>query len=188
MHDRVANLLGATALNVAGLALNEIRQAIDASESASAALVTLADAPGLAVTELGQRIGLSQPAAARMVDRLVERGLVERRPGVGRAVAIRLTHTGQESVARLLQGRGRVLGELIEELDPNELATFERLLDKVLRAVHGRVEQTGQTPVDRIGMLVCRLCDRGACREQGAPCPVTQAQRARADAERDDDE
>lgn len=180
MHDRAANLLGATALNVTDLVLDEIREVTDASDSASAALVTLADSPDLAVTQLGQRIGLSQPAAARMVDSLVRRGLIERRPARGRAVAVRLTRSGRRAVARLLQARGEVLGALIDELDPDEQVLLAELLQKVLHAVHGRVEQTGQTPDDLLGVLLCRLCDRTACREDGAPCPVTQAQQAYA--------
>lgn len=188
MHDRLANLLGATALNVTDLALEEIRQVTDASDSASAALVTLADSPDLAVTQLGQRIGLSQPAAARMVDGLIHRGLVERRPASGRAVAIRLTRSGRQAVARLLQARGGVLGALIDELDPEEQVLLAELLDKVLHAVHGRVEQTRQTSQDLLGVLLCRLCDRTACREDGAPCPVTQAQQACAHDEGHGDE
>lgn len=180
MHDRAANLLGATALNVADLALGEIRQVTSTGDSASAALVTLADSPDLAVTQLGQRIGLSQPAAARMVDALVRRGLVERRPGAGRAVAVRLTRSGRQAVARLLEARGGVLGALVEELDPEEQVVLAGMLEKILHAVHGRVEQAGQTPHDLLGVVLCRLCDRAACREDGAPCPVTQAQQANA--------
>lgn len=188
MHDRVANLLGATALNVADLALGEIREVTDSSDSANAALVILAESPGLAVTQLGQRIGLSQPAAARMVDGLVERGLVARRPGVGRAIAVRLTPAGRRVVNRLLASRGRMLGALIDDLDPQEQVVLAGLLEKILRAVHGRVDQVGQTPADLLGVRLCRLCDRIACRENEAPCPVTQAQQARARDERDGDE
>lgn len=188
MHDRVANLLGATALNVADLALDEIRQVTDASDSASAALVTLADSPNLSVTQLGQRIGLSQPAAARMVDGLVRRGLVERRPASGRAVAVRLTRAGRQAVAQLLQARSGVLAALVDELDPDEQVLLAGLLDKILHAVHGRIEQGGQTPHDLLGVLLCRLCDRTACREDGAPCPVTRAQQACAEHEGHSDE
>lgn len=188
MHDRLANLLGATAMNVADLALDEIRRFTDASDSASAALVTLADSPDLSVTQLGQRIGLSQPAAARMVDGLVSRGLVERRPARGRSVAVRLTRAGRQTVAGLLQARSRVLGALIDELEPDEQVLLAELLDKVLHAIHGHVEQLAQTPKDLLGILLCRLCDRTACREDGAPCPVTQAQQACAHDEGHGDE
>ena len=177
MNDRLANLLGATALNVADLTLTEVRGAAGTSGSASAALVALAEAPNLAVTELGRRIGLSQPAAARMVDGLEGRGLVTRQPGSGRSVAVRLTLTGRRAGGRLLERRQDVLRQLVADLDAGEQAVLAALLEKVLRGVHGRIEHETQTPRDHIGELVCRLCDRGACRQGGASCPVSVAQR-----------
>jgi len=183
MHDRVANLLGATALNVADLALSAIRQVADVGDSASAALVTLAEHPRLSVTGLGGRIGLSQPAAARMVDGLIERGLVTRQPGSGRTVEIQLTRSGRRTAAKLLNARSQALGELIKDMDAHELETLARLLGKVLYAVHPCIQRTSTTPPDQIGILVCRLCDRAACRQHGEPCPVTEAQNADARAE-----
>jgi MarR family transcriptional regulator, negative regulator of the multidrug operon emrRAB len=177
MNERVANLLGAAALNVADLTLAEIRSAAGTSASASSALVVLAGAPDLSVTDLGRRIGLSQPAAARMIDALEDQGMVDRRRAAGRAVAVRLTAKGRRAANRLLERRGQILRELAAELDPDEQATLAVLLDKILRGVHARVGQGGAVPSERIGELVCRLCDRGACREGGAPCPVSSAQR-----------
>ena len=177
MNDRLANLLGATALNVADLALAEIRGATGTSGSASAALVMLAEAPDLAVTDLGRRIGLSQPAAARMVDSLEREGLVTRQSGPGRTVAVRLTQAGRRSVTRLLERRGDVLRQLVAGLDAGEQEVLAALLEKVLRGVHERVEHQTQTPTERIGDLVCRLCDRAACTQHGAACPVSVAQR-----------
>ena len=180
MHDRVANLLGATALNVADLALSAVHGVAEISDSASAALVTLAEHPGLSVTGLGGCIGLSQPAAARMVDGLVERGLVERQPRAGRTVEIQLTPSGRSTAAKLLNARSEALGELIKNLDDDELETFARLLGKVLHAVHPCIQRLSATPADHIGVLLCRLCDRSACRQHGEPCPVTEAQDANA--------
>jgi DNA-binding MarR family transcriptional regulator len=176
MNDRLANLLGATALNVADLTLSEIRGATGTSGSASAALVVLAEAPDLAVTDLGQRIGLSQPAAARMVDGLESQGLVRRQRGSGRSVAVRLTRGGRRAAVRLLERRGDVLRRLLAGLDAGEQEVLAALLEKVLSVVHERVEQQAQTPDERIGELVCRLCDRVACRQGGASCPVSVAQ------------
>ncbi|HEX2053232.1 MAG TPA: MarR family transcriptional regulator, partial [Actinomycetota bacterium] len=126
MHDRVANLLGATALNVTNLALSQMRHVADLGESASAALITLVEHPGLSVTGLGGRIGLSQPAAARMVDGLVARGFVTRQPGSGRTVELQLTRSGRRTAAKLLVARSEALGELIKDLDANELETLAR--------------------------------------------------------------
>lgn len=179
MHDRVSNLLGATALNVADLVSMRIRQVTEISDSASAALVTLAEHPGLSVTGLGEGVGLSQPAAARMVDGLAERSLVTRRPGAGRTVDVRLTASGRRQAAKLLDARREALGQLIEDLDADELESLARLLTKVLRAVHPCIGRTKSiTPTHQLGVLLCRLCDRAACREAGEACPVTEAQHA----------
>lgn len=177
MNERVANLLGATALNVADLTLAEVTDASGASGSGSAALAILAEAQDLSVTDLGRRIGLSQPAAARMVDSLEERGLVSRRSGTGRAVAIRLTAKGRRTATRLLTRRGTVLEDLVADLDSDEQESLTGLLEKILRGVHARVgHATTTTPTEHVAELVCRLCDRGACRHGGAPCPVSVAQ------------
>ena len=52
----------------------------------------------LRIGELRRHVLLSQPALSRMVDRLVERGLVARRPDPadGRAVRLALTDAGRE--------------------------------------------------------------------------------------------
>jgi MarR family transcriptional repressor of emrRAB len=175
MHDRLANLLGATALNVADLVAEEHRKASDLGDSASAALLTLEEFPGLAVTSLGRYIGLSQPAAARMVDGLVMRGLVERRAGTGRAVAVHLTAKGKRTAARLLEHRREALRPLVDTLDPQERVALEALLAKLLHAVYGQTDRAERVPDDALGELLCRLCDRAACVGGGAPCPVTEA-------------
>jgi MarR family transcriptional regulator, negative regulator of the multidrug operon emrRAB len=181
MHDRLANLLGATALNVADLVAEEQRKASDLGDSASAALLTLHEFPGSAVTTLGRYIGLSQPAAARMVDGLVQRGLVERRAGLGRAVAVHLTAQGRRTVDRLREDRGGVLGPLVAGLDPEERIALEALLEKLLHAVYAKTGRAEHVPDDALGELLCRLCDRAACIREGASCPVTQAGRLAAE-------
>jgi DNA-binding MarR family transcriptional regulator len=101
MHDmrRTANLLGATALAVTDLALGGATAAAGVSGSGAAALVVLCADPGISVTELGRRVGLTQSAAARMVDALAARGLVERRPTLGKWVAVHPTTAGRAASA-----------------------------------------------------------------------------------------
>src|ERR1700742_1915106 len=86
MHDRVANLLGATALAVTDLMMAGATRTAGVSASGAAALLVLRATPGLSVTELGRRVGLTQPAAARMVTTLEASDLVSRRSTPGRAV------------------------------------------------------------------------------------------------------
>lgn len=178
MHDeRTANLLGALALNVADLILAEVRAAAGTSASASSALVVLTATPGLPVTELGRRTGLSQPAAARMVDSLESHGLVARRPGTGRSIAVHPTAAGRRAARRLLSRRGGVLGELLGDLGEAEQATLADLLSTMLRSVHGRLGRRPPVATGRVDELVCRMCDRPACTRDGATCPVGLAER-----------
>ena len=81
--DRLANLLGATAL----VAADRMRVA-----TRSAALVHLQAWPGESIEALRHVVGISQPAAVRVVDRLAADGLIERRPGNGRANALAPSH------------------------------------------------------------------------------------------------
>lgn len=170
MHDtrRTANLLGATALAVTDLALSGATAAAGVSGSGAAALVVLFADPGISVTELGRRVGLTQSAAARMVDALAARGLVERRPTLGKWVAVHPTAAGRAASAELLDARGERLTTLVAVLSPADQEALTSMLERLLRALYGEVGSSE---------LVCRLCDRPCCTEAGAICPVGQAER-----------
>ncbi|WP_459545679.1 MarR family transcriptional regulator [Nocardia sp. X0981] len=171
MHDiRTVNLLGATALAVTDVMLGRVAEDTGIGTSAAAALVVLAGSPGLSGTELGRRIGSSQSAAARMIDTLLRRGLVERRTGQGREIAIRLTELGQRAAADILVARGGGLSHVLDPLDTSERQTLALLLDKLLTGLYADIGSAD---------LLCRLCDRRSC-TTGAPCPVGRAERDRA--------
>ena len=94
-----ANLLGATALAVADVALAGVTGAAGVSPSGAAALVVLSAFHHLSVTDLGRRVDLTQFAAARIMDSLEADGLVERRPSLGQWVSVRLTRAGRQADA-----------------------------------------------------------------------------------------
>ncbi|MCT2583422.1 MarR family winged helix-turn-helix transcriptional regulator [Actinophytocola gossypii] len=167
MHetDRVANLLGATALVVTDVMLSSTVRAAPVSPSGAAALVVLRTSPGLSVTELGRRVGLTQSAAARMVDSLGD--LVERVPTGGRSVSVRLTGAGAEAADAVLSSRGEPLADLLAALDEHQLETLGELLGLLLGRLYERVGDSD---------LMCRLCDRATC-TTGASCPVGEAAR-----------
>ncbi|GLY79074.1 MarR family winged helix-turn-helix transcriptional regulator [Actinoallomurus iriomotensis] len=169
MHDRArtANLLGATALAVADLALAGAARTAGVSVSGASALVVLFWSPAVGVTELGRRVGLTQSAAARMVDSLEAGGLVTRRPGAGRAVTVEPTPAGRRLARDLLAARDAPLAGLLGALDDEEHETLAALLAKLLARAYGEVGDAE---------LLCRLCDRGACTDN-AVCPVGQAER-----------
>ncbi|WP_242905605.1 MarR family winged helix-turn-helix transcriptional regulator [Actinomadura terrae] len=172
MHERLANLLGATALAVTDLVLDEATGAAGVSASGASALIVLSAAPDLGVTELGRRVGLSQSAAARLVDGLEAAGLAERRRSGGRAVHVRLTRRGEDAAARMLTARAAPLTGTLAALDDSERETLAALLSKLLARLY---EQVGDSEV------LCRMCDRTCC-TAGAVCPVGQAERDAAKA------
>ncbi|QWF83624.1 MarR family winged helix-turn-helix transcriptional regulator [Amycolatopsis sp. CA-230715] len=167
MHDRTANLLGATALAVADLTVAEATRATGLSASGASALVVLAGSAEVGVTELGKRVGLTQSASARMVDSLESAGLAKRHTGRGRAVTVRLTAEGRKAAHAALTARGAPLAELLDGLDAKQRDTLAGLLETLLASAYGRV---------RDAELLCRLCDRPSC-TTGAVCPVGQAER-----------
>ncbi|WP_199431478.1 MarR family transcriptional regulator [Qaidamihabitans albus] len=171
MHDpRLANLLGATALALTDLMLAEATSVAGTSGSGAAALVVLDHERGLGVTELGRRVGLSQSAAARMVDSLEQRGLVERRSARGREVSVHPTADGRRVTRQLLAARGGPLAAVVDGLSAADRKALAALLGKLLTRVHGEIGSAEH---------ICRLCDRAACVDAGASCPVGQADRDR---------
>lgn len=98
-------------------------------------LYTLAKAGGpIRIGELQDHVLLSQPALSRMVDRLVDRGLVQRAPDPSdaRGVRISLTDTGagiQRTVGR--RHARRVTSAMIGRLDTAELAQLEDLCGRL---------------------------------------------------------
>jgi DNA-binding MarR family transcriptional regulator len=172
MHDRLPNLLGATALGVVDLTGAAIDAAGGRNPSWSAALIIVARHPGIGATELARRIKLTQPAVSRLVDGLEARGLVERDAPSGRSVALRLTAEGEAAARRLLDARHEVLDSLLTPLDEAERATLEQSLEKILDRAYDWI---------RSEFVMCRLCDEGACIGGGAVCPVGQAGRERGE-------
>jgi DNA-binding MarR family transcriptional regulator len=114
-------------------------------------LYTLSKCPEPArMSELNRHVLLSQPALSRLVDRLAERGLVERRsdPADGRGVRLTLTEAGravQRQVGRQ-HARG-VARAMTAGLDPAELRQLETICRKLAAApTAGRDQSEVLTP------------------------------------------
>lgn len=78
----------------------------------------------LRIGELHRHVLLSQPALSRMVDRLVERGLVERSadPADGRGVRLSLTDTGRDKQRQVGRRHARSVARAVTaELTADEL-------------------------------------------------------------------
>ena len=160
---RLENLLGATVLAGADRTTAAIADALGSGGAAPGVLVHLAAYPGESAEALHRVLRISQPATVQVVQRLVDRGLVERRPGHDRRThALHLTADGRRVHAALLERRAQVLAELLAPLSEAER---ERLVPLLETIVSGLAD-------DRPGALTtCRLCDRAACCS-GPGCPL----------------
>lgn len=100
-------------------------------------LLALLQANGRAsAKQIGSALRLPAPHVTTLVDRLAERGLVDRGrdPHDGRAVRIVLTEAGA-ALARRLRGVAATMeDELLASLEPDEQALLRRLLRKLAQA------------------------------------------------------
>jgi DNA-binding MarR family transcriptional regulator len=100
-------------------------------------LYTLSKCPEpINMTELNRHVLLSQPALSRLVDRLAERGLVERcsDPADGRGVRLSLTEAGRTLQRRIGRRHARgVARAMTAGLDPAELKQLETICLKLAR-------------------------------------------------------
>jgi DNA-binding MarR family transcriptional regulator len=98
-------------------------------------LYTLSKRPGpLRLNELSRHVLLSQPALSRMVDRLVERGLVQRSPDPAdrRGVRLSLTGAGRERQREVGRRHARSVARAVTaELSPDELEHLAALCWKL---------------------------------------------------------
>jgi len=109
------------------------------------ALRHLDENPGASLHDLAVLTFQSDQAFGTLAGRMIQRGLIERVPGPGRAVRHRLTEKG-----RSLRSAGdaiyaRVIEESFAVLSPEELTTLESLLLRVLaRPDDGSAVVTGE--------------------------------------------
>jgi DNA-binding MarR family transcriptional regulator len=88
----------------------------------------------LSPTRLGKGLMLSSAGVTSRIDRLERRGLVRRLPDPDdrRGVIIELTEEGAETVDRAVQAVAVSDRQLLDQLTPEEVATLEQLLRKLL--------------------------------------------------------
>lgn len=162
--ERLINLFGALALGVS----DRMRKAALAGDTGhamggetAAALVVIGHAAGLSIQKLGQVLQLSHPGAVRLVDRLAAAGLAQRThaPHDRRAVALTLTAQGETQKENLLERRRMALESVLNMVEPEDYAAFERVIGQML----------GALPDDATSALnICRLCNEHKC----ADCPM----------------
>jgi MarR family transcriptional repressor of emrRAB len=170
--ERLANLLGVTALAAADRLRAAIGAELARTGSAPAVLVHLQAYPGESVVRLQAVLGISQPATVRVVGALVADDLVERHPGRNRrTLALYLTEAGEAAARAVLAERAIALEAMVATLDPADRERLEGLLERIVT----RLADDRPT-----ALHVCRMCDRGACRRApGCPLDHTVKRRAR---------
>lgn len=160
MLNRTANLLGALGLAVADRVEETARDVLRHAGETPAALVVIGYGLGPSNDQLRRILRLSHPGAVRLVDRLVDDGLVERRPGRDRrAIALYLTKQGKDFRKKLLRGRLAALRPFLEPLTDQENADLAILLERILSSLH-------TTDLQRC--TICRMCDSEICTN----CPI----------------
>jgi MarR family transcriptional regulator, negative regulator of the multidrug operon emrRAB len=156
--ENVGNVLGALAEWVS----HQVEGAVAAEElnlAEVSALSHLSKYPDRSIESVRAPLGLSHSGCVRLIDRLAQRGYVERREGEdARTVALHLTRRGRGLVEAVAERRAEALARALHVLEPGERELLGRLLSKLL-------EQS--VPRASMAMKVCLLCDYAACVE----CP-----------------
>jgi MarR family transcriptional regulator, negative regulator of the multidrug operon emrRAB len=158
-HEHALNVIGAWSLAVADAIQRSTVTVAGIAGAAPAALVAIAADPDMSIDELRRALDLTHPGAVRLVDRLERCGWVERHPGRGRTVHLRLSAQGRGTHRDLLEARHEAIAALTETLDAAALQRVAELVAPSLTAA--------STDTDRLRHL-CRLCRRSDC----DPCPV----------------
>jgi DNA-binding MarR family transcriptional regulator len=100
-------------------------------------LSATARADGLTVHQLAQTLNIATPTASGLVDRLAEKGLLQR---IGdetdrRVRHVHLTEAGQEMITQLDTAFDRMLDELMDLLDAAELTEFRNHFKLMLSVI-----------------------------------------------------
>lgn len=92
------------------------------------------------VKEIAQTLGISPSAITQLVDGLVESGLVERteNPKDRRATQLTLSAKGQKQIQAIKKEKMESFASLFEALSDNELVTFHKLQQKILKQITSR--------------------------------------------------
>jgi MarR family transcriptional regulator, negative regulator of the multidrug operon emrRAB len=160
-----ANILGALSVLIQDRVESAWQAEFDLSPMAAAAIVQIDNDPGSSIDLIASHIGLTHSATVRLVDKLVERGLVEkdRARKDARAQSLTLGKAGKRVVQQLHAARNRVIDGLLSDLDPGQ----RRGLEEAIRAIlHRCVEPVREADV------TCRVCDDRRCSPEICPIRV----------------
>lgn len=115
--------------------------------SALRALLALDGRGPATVHRLAEELALSQSATSRLVDRLVQRGLVDRDEDTHdrRQLAVRATPEGRAAVRRLVNRRRAAVRTVLTAMDPEDRAALGRGLAAFAATAGGLPPSAGPT-------------------------------------------
>ena len=160
-----ANILGALSVLIQDRVESAWQSDLDLSPMAAAALVQIDNEPGSSIELVAGRIGLTHSATVRVIDKLAERGLVEkdRARQDARAQSLKLSKAGKRTAQELHAARNRVTDNLLADLDPAQRKALETAVSAIL---HRSVDPGREADV------TCRVCDDRRCTPDICPIRV----------------
>lgn len=143
IKQKTDSLSGGTGVHV-WLVLWKAAQAVEAYAKKSiidleicgsdfAVLEALLHRGALPINEIGRKVLLTSGSITVAVDRLEDKGLVERRASADdrRAKIVHLTSTGKKLIARAYAEHAEDMEQLASDLSPTERTTLIKLLKKI---------------------------------------------------------
>lgn len=108
------------------------------------ALLLISEEAGIRMRELARRLGGSFSNATVLVDRLVDRGLVERLadPQDRRVVLVRAADEGRQLIEQLVTSWRTLSSPLLETLAPEDLSKVREALRVLLEAAQQNHQET----------------------------------------------
>ena len=164
-NGHTANILGALAVLIQDRVEGMWQSALDLSPMAAAALVQIDNEPGSSIEAEAGRIGLTHSATVRVIDKLAERGLVEkdRARKDARAQSLTLSKPGKRVAQQLHEARNQVTDDLLAGLAPAQRQALEQGISAILY----RCVAPG-----READVTCRVCDDRRCSPEICPIRV----------------
>lgn len=99
-------------------------------------LVVLGAVPGgVTLTQVAAALGASAPSASRLCRRLVDHGLLDRAPGQGNAINLRLSPTGRDTLRRVNASRLAQLKAIGDSLPERSRTGIVAVLKELARNV-----------------------------------------------------
>jgi|ERR1022692_1597301 DNA-binding MarR family transcriptional regulator len=154
-------------LEVVALVIRGVSDNRDLSLTAVAALGSLDRRGGQRITTLATAEGVSQPSMTQLIQRLEQRGLVERTsdPSDGRVALVSLTAQGRAALAARRQRNAKRIAGLLADLPEEGVRALADALAAVLPGIRAQV--AGDARAVSRDQRGCSAASAGAARSSG---------------------